>query len=167
MNQMTPKPFQHIQTKECWPSMFWKHAVHYPPTCLPRDLHQSVLLVFRTEQNSSKFVHAMPPVGLSWVAFINFYRTFCLQPFWLPLLSHMFFFLVVSLTLAHQYQAMVFNIQDHEKFPKNTQQKLFWINPKYVLCSSFFMAFGFGWFWLQQKIRLKGVLKVKGVLNII
>ena len=35
------------------------------------------------------------------------------------------FFLVVSLTLAHQYQAMVFNIQDHEKFPKNTQQKLF------------------------------------------
>ena len=35
------------------------------------------------------------------------------------------FFFVVSLTLAHQYQAMVFNIQDHEKITKNTQQKLF------------------------------------------
>jgi hypothetical protein len=164
MNQMTPKSFKHIQTKECWPSMFLKHAVHFPPTCLPRDLHQSVLFVFRTEQNSSKFVHAMPPVGLSWVAFINFYRTFCLQPFWLPLLSHIFFFRGVFNTCA----SIPSNGIQYSR-PWKIHQKY---STKIVLnqpdvCFMFFMAFGFGWFWMQQKFRLKGGLKVKGVLNII
>ena len=75
------KVFQTIQahSKE---GMSTKHVLQ------TRALHQSVLFLCWTERNSSKSVRNMPSVGVSWIAFLICYPTFCLQFFWPPLLPH-------------------------------------------------------------------------------